>query len=203
MFKNKIIFCFVLPQLSSMERSADRSLGGWRRVFTCAECGRQYLTRSGLQQHVEFRHLHLTPFPCIFCGKEFSTSSKVKLHVKTHTEGKAYLCGECPMRFLRHDQLQAHKRRVHLNLKLHKCAVCGRGFNDKRRSMDHQKLHDRPPQKCSFCHETFLTLREKQQHQNRSHPQRRCAVCDITLESRAQLTNHLRTKKHEENLKKH
>lgn len=165
--------------------------------YFCSECPeKRYITKCGLTQHINVKHLGKRPYKCHFCPKTFPTSTKMKTHRIIHTDEKTHRCEICDKIFLRLDQLKCHTSRIHLKLKPFVCGKCDRSFTQNKKLKEHSQLHEREQLKCDFCPALLLTLRDKQQHHNLVHPARYCEACDVWCISRMQMSNHCKTKTH-------
>lgn len=60
------------------------------RSYECAECGKRFKSRGGLQQHSRI-HVKERPYQCHFCPKRFTQKSHVDQHERIHTGIKLYI----------------------------------------------------------------------------------------------------------------
>ncbi|XP_052748265.1 zinc finger protein OZF-like isoform X2 [Galleria mellonella] len=99
--------------------------------FTCAECEAKFLTKSSLQQHVDFVHLKNSKYECDKCCKVFKNGSALKKHVS----------------FV-HEKIRPPRNKI--------CDYCGRGFTTLTILQSHIRTHtgERPLQ-CARCPATF------------------------------------------------
>ena len=57
--------------------------------FTCTQCGRLYLQKRYLNQHIRSSHMNQKTSSCNKCGKSFTRSSGLKKHRRTCTDAPA------------------------------------------------------------------------------------------------------------------
>lgn len=80
------------------------------RYFTCADCGKNFATSSGLKQH---QHIHKTlkPFQCKVCSRSYTQFSNLCRHKRMHADCRQQIeCGGCGQTFSTLVSLNKHKR---------------------------------------------------------------------------------------------
>ena len=80
------------------------------RYFTCADCGKNFATSSGLKQH---QHIHKTlkPFQCKVCSRSYTQFSNLCRHKRMHADCRQQIdCGSCGQTFNTLVSLNKHKR---------------------------------------------------------------------------------------------
>ncbi|XP_035713494.1 zinc finger protein 480-like [Folsomia candida] len=148
------------PTFASLRRHTDAIHNAEERPrFPCTfpGCGKTYLHKGGVSQHVKAEHTeNPVRFRCTLCGKEFKVRSKLAQHIRTHTTEKPY-----------------------------NCATCGRGLAKiearKRHQMTHLEKSARDVSKCHICPQTFISWSGLQYHIRFTHENLRdylCPVCD-------------------------
>ncbi|PSN55956.1 hypothetical protein C0J52_02137 [Blattella germanica] len=135
------------------------------RPFICEICGQAYKHKAALDIHCELcgkRFVHHTSFnmhtlahtgqksyKCKVCGLALLSGSHLKRHSRVHTGERPYQCQTCGKRFAERYNLVAHNR-IHDPLgantregsfkKIHRCQLCGAGFDRKPKLEDHLAL---------------------------------------------------------------
>ncbi|KAJ1365220.1 hypothetical protein KIN20_025458 [Parelaphostrongylus tenuis] len=105
----------------------------------CAECGKQFASRSKLKRH--FFNLHCDERQtCVECGQKFSSASGLRRHNQINHQKVLFMCpyGGCNnnLGYKSSRARSEHIRLVHTNFR-HVCSTCGKAF--LRRS--HMKRH--------------------------------------------------------------
>ena len=52
------------------------------KPYQCEECGRRFLQRSSLENHLKVVHLKIKDYVCKLCSKAFGTKENLKTHMK-------------------------------------------------------------------------------------------------------------------------
>lgn len=78
------------------------------RVHECAQCGKRFKARGGLQQHMRI-HNNDRPYSCHFCSKRFTQKSHVDQHERIHTGTKPFHCSYCGRAFRQRSQQMGHE----------------------------------------------------------------------------------------------
>jgi KRAB domain-containing zinc finger protein len=95
----------------------------------------------GLHILIICRYLFLI-FLCNDCGKSFVTKQKMQNHVRAkHTMERPYVCDTCGTGFVRSDKLLIHKRRVHTGERPYSCEHCDWRGVDSSDLIHHRKKH--------------------------------------------------------------
>ena len=100
----KLLKCTVC----SKQFSTSRDLLTHSRIHSreiLHKCSNQV---SDLQQAASGVQSNRVPRHCFSCRKQFKTEWELKRHVRIHTGAKPYFCGQCPVSFTSHKQLQRH-----------------------------------------------------------------------------------------------
>ncbi|XP_045456399.1 zinc finger protein OZF-like [Melitaea cinxia] len=171
--------------------------GQSNRVYSCAECGKQYRAKSGLAAHA-VTHAP-SPAYCADCDAHFTSQLGLKYHLKHHSKHseKRFECNECDAKFIVKRSLQDHIDWIHLNNTEHVCNKCNKVFINsaslkKHREFVHEKK--RPPRNkiCDHCGRGFTSLSILRSH-IRTHTGERplhCAHCPATFAHSAALYTH-------------
>ncbi|XP_035711565.1 gastrula zinc finger protein XlCGF8.2DB-like [Folsomia candida] len=115
-----------------------------RDVLQCHVCCRTFLSRHGLQNHIQVQHGNQRKFPCHLCGTILSTSSSLKRHI----EAKHAANRELP----------------------HSCDKCEYRSYSKVNLANHVKSHDVANwRECYFCKKKYVTFPGLVKHCSRVH----------------------------------
>ncbi|KAF9365227.1 hypothetical protein BGX34_010872 [Mortierella sp. NVP85] len=87
-----------------------------------------------------------------------------------HEDERQFKCHECPKRFLRQYNLNAHLK-THLLLRAHMCDECPRAFLRPYDLSRHQRIHSKDkPYSCRICNMTFIRNDAIWRHYRKVHP---------------------------------
>ncbi|XP_033101845.1 zinc finger protein OZF-like [Anneissia japonica] len=117
-----------------METHINQELG---TKEVCRFCGKQYLNRTSLKNHISFVHKKADKM-CEVCGKVFKNADHLKRHRNTHDAVKPYKCLDCGKDFAELTNLRKHSR-IHTGLKPYKCDICSLSFNHNVSLKTHKK----------------------------------------------------------------
>ncbi|KAK7864422.1 hypothetical protein R5R35_000462 [Gryllus longicercus] len=116
--------------------------------FQCELCGKRFVHHTSFNMHT-LAHTGQKSYKCQVCGLALLSGSHLKRHSRVHTGERPYQCTTCGKRFAERYNLVAHTR-VHDPLghgsardsskKLHKCQLCGAGFDRRPKLEDHLAL---------------------------------------------------------------
>ena len=67
----RALICMLKVQVSHREKP-----------YQCVECGRRFLQRSSLENHLKVVHLKIKDYVCKLCSKAFGTKENLKTHTK-------------------------------------------------------------------------------------------------------------------------
>ena len=117
--------------------------------FSCPKCPRVLKSEHGLAYHMNI-HNGVAAFLCNDCGRSFVTKQKMQNHVRAkHTHERPYICDQCGAGFIRSDKMLIHKRRVHTGERPYACEHCEWRGVDSSDLIHHRKKHLKallPPQ---------------------------------------------------------
>ena len=85
------------------------------KEFTCVQCKGSYVTKSGLNQHMDRMHKKLYRYRCETCERGFMDRSRYYDHVAAHTGLKRHTCSICEMQLMNKTSLKRHVLLVHPN----------------------------------------------------------------------------------------
>ena len=110
-------------------------------TFSCHMCPKVLKSKHGLAYHMNI-HNSSQAFLCNDCGKSFVTKQKLQNHVRAkHTMERPYVCDTCGSGFVRSDKLLIHKRRVHTGERPYSCEHCDWKGVDSSDLIHHRKKH--------------------------------------------------------------
>jgi predicted RNA-binding Zn-ribbon protein involved in translation (DUF1610 family) len=110
-------------------------------TFSCHMCPKVLKSKHGLAYHMNI-HNCTQAFLCNDCGKSFVTKQKMQNHVRAkHTMERPYVCDTCGAGFVRSDKLLIHKRRVHTGERPYSCEHCDWKGVDSSDLIHHRKKH--------------------------------------------------------------
>ncbi|XP_076065938.1 uncharacterized protein LOC143039591 [Oratosquilla oratoria] len=116
-------------------------------------CGLSFETLEELVSHLTAAHVTSQhgAFFCLWHGcsrtKGFNARYKMLIHIRTHTNERPYVCGQCDKRFSRQENLRIHAR-THTGEKPYVCTVpgCGKAYSNSSDRFKHTRTHfvDKP-----------------------------------------------------------
>nr|CDS31338.1 zinc finger C2H2 type [Hymenolepis microstoma]CUU99343.1 zinc finger C2H2 type [Hymenolepis microstoma] len=177
---------FSIPHLlGQVSSSPDENVRPGKVCFECNNCGRSYVTKTGLQRHQNLCSSRVSesipaspesldpediqttsPSPnnsnvsrqytCHVCTKVYYSMSALKMHIRTHTlPCKCNICGKA---FSRMWLLNGHLR-THTGEKPFACRVCQRAFADRSNLRAHMQTHSEVKRyRCEDCGKTFSRM---------------------------------------------
>ena len=114
------------------------------KLFNCTEegCGKAFALRKDLVKHISQVHLKERKYICEedSCGKKFGNKSNLERHRRgVHLKERFIHCNDCKKNFPRKDQLDAHIKTVHQNIRPHCCKEggCSKAFALKKDLVKH------------------------------------------------------------------
>lgn len=139
-------------------------------TFTCDYCGKSYLSRPQLKNHIVWIHMDVRPHQCQWCGKRFYTPSRLAEHTIVHTRERNFACDICGAKLVTKMAAIYHRRR-HTGEKPYECEDCGEGFISSSRRSEHAKRrHGKGPKiNCMQCPASFVRGHELKRHMEKSH----------------------------------
>ena len=109
--------------------------------YVCQECGMGFARRFSLQAHI-FHHNPDNRFKCSLCPKSYLTRSNLRRHEETHAEKQT--CPNCNAVVM---HLKLHRKTCGTN-KTFPCTSCGKVFSQKRYLAQHKLSHETPTYEC-------------------------------------------------------
>ncbi|XP_055846092.1 zinc finger protein 37-like [Episyrphus balteatus] len=85
-------------------RKHDKSI-----QFPCRHCDRKFLQKKKLEHHIMRFHLNECPFKCDICGKCYVTKSNLTDHIRSKHTKTTFDCDKCKRKFESQSGLREHK----------------------------------------------------------------------------------------------
>nr|CAD7443060.1 unnamed protein product [Timema bartmani] len=186
----------IIPQsCDSMKVYSPRSD---RQRHTCNTCGRSYMTRKSLKEHIK-KHSQ-EPVKCDLCGRMYKNEHVLKTHISLHTGAQPRPCSHCDKAFFFASSLKQHMKQEHGEFLLFKCDVCGKTFNLKCHLKSHNETHNHDKiapilHICQMCGKTFKKLQSLKIHEKQIHlgvpKQHICECCGAMFHNISKLKLHM------------
>ena len=162
--------------------------------FKCHSCGKDYKTQAELDDHRE-THSRKKSISCGKCYDLFDLQSELNDHEKTHTGMKPYKCQMCELSFELLDDLKVHLK-THRLKESFTCGKCDDRFDSGESFKEHEKSHGKivTEFKCQNCEKIYSSMVKLRRHDWRSHRVVPCNICDETIDSRQDISNHRQSK---------
>ena len=131
-------------------------------------------------------------YSCNFCEQKYTTVNDFNQHMQKHRDNRSFKCRNCNESFETQDQLKNHM----IN---HEDIENSRKFvNNHKEIRKHnpepEKIRHQEELKCRKCVKTYSTMVKLRRHDWRSHRQVPCNICEETIESRQEISNHRKLK---------
>ncbi|KAM6971551.1 zinc finger Y-chromosomal protein 1-like, partial [Tautogolabrus adspersus] len=211
----------VMKNKSSLARHSFIHTG--KKPFACHLCNMRFNRRDNLQHHLSRLHPNgvtklekqrdVQAWLCAICGKTFNCRSRLKTHEVIHSGIKPHRCDLCPKTYMRTNDLEHHKKIVHVEGGAEAqrpcsllCDLCGKEFKCKSQLAVHFQTHTgERPHLCDICGRKFSRQYQLKRHKILVHANRvngeenmkpdtpfACDVCGKRLKSEALLSAHAR-----------
>lgn len=135
---------YIPKDASIANSSSDDSDLKHKKRFPCKSCNKTFSSSSNLRVHEKLHDPNRQRHACTIspCKKSYSTEADLKIHMRSHRGEFTYKCSypSCSEMFVRASQLYAHER-VHDNIAVLKCGLCGKRFRMKNELGIHEKEH--------------------------------------------------------------
>lgn len=148
------------------------------RPFMCAVCGRSYVAKLGLDDHM--RTHTGERYACPICKKTFLSKQYAKMHSESHSNRNVHTCPQCNKTFHNKYYADIHIR-CHSGKTMYTCDVCEKPCTTRQALETHRRCHDgAKPYKCSVCHRGFRQGAHLRTHMLTHTDERRfaCTMCD-------------------------
>lgn len=152
------------------------------KEFVCETCGKSFLTKSSLKDHIFMRHDTVNKlFKCDICNSAFKYARALRKHSIIHSGIKPFTCDDCGKSFRAKPTIVQHMK-IHMNCPLsYACTVCNKKFRSNTNLRCHMRQHTgAQPFSCDICLRDFTDLSNRNKHMRRKH--------GIEMAKRRQLT---------------
>ena len=78
----------------------------------CSECGKNFIVKLALIQHIRSQHTGEKPYKCSICGKCFTMKGALQVHKKFHDNEYKYICAVCKKGFKVLSNLISHTSNI-------------------------------------------------------------------------------------------
>ena len=116
--------------------------------FFCAECGKSYQSKQGLNLHTNVVHKGIK-FSCDSCEKKFTSKQSLDLHTNAVHKGIKFSCDSCEKSFTFSQALKKHKKTVH-------------GIIQENQNKESNKIFQEKP-KSEFGNQSIQTMMEEKE----------------------------------------
>lgn len=157
------------PSIKSLSRNKRANIRD-PATYTCDYCGKSYISRPQLKNHIIWIHMDVRPHQCQWCGKRFYTPARLAEHTIVHTRERNFGCDICGARLVSKMAAVYHRRR-HTGEKPYACEDCGDRFISSSRRSEHAKRrHGKGERKhCAQCPASFIRGHELKKHLEKAH----------------------------------
>lgn len=131
------------------------------RPFACERCGKTFIRKSMLINHMTSSHKHVihdTPcFTCKICFEAFPSTSTAVSHMdnhhklecmdettysfEVHTVHRLFMCEFCERSFAEGNVLNNHREQQHPSDAPYECKICGARFSTAEDTIEHRSEH--------------------------------------------------------------
>ena len=162
-----------------------------KAINSCDLCKQKFTLVDALNEHMK-KHVDIGSFKCTNCNESFETQIQLKNHMSIHSD-----FGKCGKRDINHEDMKKHKSE-HVPVVNSNCQKRDATFDASKLSIGQNKESNarRHPQEfnCEKCVKTYSTMDKLRRHDWRSHRQIKCNICDDTIQSREEISNHRKIK---------
>ena len=83
--------------------------------YSCETCGKAYVMKSMLKDHIKQNHSDVRDYHCSDCGSSFATSTMLRNHQLIHSDIPTQICPFCSKGFKQSSVLYRHKLSCPMN----------------------------------------------------------------------------------------
>ncbi|KAJ8704763.1 hypothetical protein PYW08_012083 [Mythimna loreyi] len=99
--------------------------------FMCNECGKKFVNKTRLRDHIDWEHLKKIKFRCQLCNKPFKCHTSLYVHMQNvhrNKEKKDNLCHVCGKSYQNAAKLKYHIVAMHTSETPYQCQQCSAAF---------------------------------------------------------------------------
>eukprot|EP00090_Calanus_glacialis_P021601 TRINITY_DN33322_c0_g1_i1.p1 TRINITY_DN33322_c0_g1~~TRINITY_DN33322_c0_g1_i1.p1 ORF type:complete len:705 (-),score=180.96 TRINITY_DN33322_c0_g1_i1:52-2166(-) len=180
-----------------------------KRVLECSVkcCTFTFKHVEQLRYHISCHVEESNDFKCIECDQKFEKWRDLATHLwRLHAlDCDMLLCGHCRNYRTMYPKILESHNQTHQNLKLYKCDVCDKRFNQISQLKNHAVIHiDKSiaevpswakPKQCEICQKMFSDSKSLKKHVQAIHSKLKpyiCQVCGHQSARKAMLQLHVR-----------
>eukprot|EP00092_Neocalanus_flemingeri_P016175 GFUD01017507.1.p1 GENE.GFUD01017507.1~~GFUD01017507.1.p1 ORF type:complete len:703 (+),score=185.25 GFUD01017507.1:177-2285(+) len=180
-----------------------------KRVLECSikSCTFSFKHLEQLRYHISCHVDETNDFKCIECDQKFEKWRDLATHLwRLHAlDCDMLLCGHCRNYRTMYPKILESHNQTHQNLKLFKCDVCDKRFNQISQLKNHAVIHiDKSiaevpswakPKQCDICQKMFSDSKSLKKHVQAIHSKLKpyiCQVCGHQSARKAMLQLHVR-----------
>ena len=141
-----------------------------KEYFYCKLCGKEFMTKGGVQSHHKREHLKRR-FSCSACDGKFTQKHHLRTHFRVHHEGIKFGCTQCNATHGTKSGLKTHIESIHEGRKW-KCHICSKEFKQKGALKTHvEGNHYGRKYQCLHCHYSTGDMSNLNKHKKKMHPE--------------------------------
>ncbi|XP_041347441.1 telomere zinc finger-associated protein-like [Gigantopelta aegis] len=173
----------------------------------CKECGKKFVSPSGLKKHVEEKHLGIkNENMCHLCAYRTTTGlNTLTQHMYTKhsiplpTNFKVFKCEKCDFETFRARVFTSHQN-MHTGTRDWQCDICQKKYTTEHNLKCHKLWHDEKKFICTYdgCSYSAIQKSRLQEHIKRMHTEKdvkpySCHLCPHKSKIAGNLDKHLRS----------
>uniref|UniRef100_A0A1I8PFN3 C2H2-type domain-containing protein n=1 Tax=Stomoxys calcitrans TaxID=35570 RepID=A0A1I8PFN3_STOCA len=137
----------------------------FKRNLICDKCGKKFMGRTQLMDHVRSDCGRVPIYQCQVCGKCLTTAGILKTHMLLHQDDRPYSCDQCGKSFKIKAQYKTHAKFAHSDEKRFKCHLCPKEYPYRESLLTHMSVHTGIKRfLCNGCGKRFTCVSNLQAH---------------------------------------
>ncbi|XP_061388448.1 zinc finger and BTB domain-containing protein 41 [Musca vetustissima] len=137
----------------------------FKRNLICDKCGKKFMGRTQLMDHVRSDCGRVPIYQCQVCGKCLTTAGILKTHMLLHKDDRPYQCDQCGKSFKIKAQYKTHIKYGHSEEKRFKCHLCPKAYPYRESLLTHMAVHTGIKRfLCNGCGKRFTCVSNLQAH---------------------------------------
>ncbi|KAJ8677383.1 hypothetical protein QAD02_013170 [Eretmocerus hayati] len=155
-----------------------------RQGHFCDICKKVVAHQTTLTQHQKLKHSSFVEeFKCPKCPRKFKFQTKLKFHLKSaHVLVNAHVCRDCKIQFKTQVSLKKHRIQKHDTIASKKirpvCQELVPIYGEKKHMAIHNCNIATEKFICKKCKKCFSTKENLSFHFEKSHPKKKCIICE-------------------------